>query len=90
VSATLARVKLPVFEGKPVPVQFPISVYRPPAPPTPAAAVEAAPAPVPVMGATMPAAPPPGTSTAPYVPPSMPTSAGSASAPDKVRTFIQP
>jgi hypothetical protein len=90
ISATLARVKLPVFEGKSVPVQFPISVYRPPVPPTPAAAVETAPAPVPVVGATVPGSPPAGTSTAPYVPPSMPATSGSAPAPDQVRTFIQP
>jgi hypothetical protein len=89
VSATLARVKLPVFEGKAVPVQFPISVYRPPVPPTPAAAVEGVPAPA-VVGATVPAAPPPGTSTAPYVPPSMPATTGSTPAPDQIRTFIQP
>jgi hypothetical protein len=90
VSATLARLKLPVFEGKAVPVQFPISVYRPLAPPTPAAAVETAPPPATVVGATVPAAPPPGTSTAPYVPPSMPATSGSTPAPDQIHTFIQP
>lgn len=35
VSAALAAVKLPTFEGKPVPVQFPLSVYRQPPPPPP-------------------------------------------------------
>jgi hypothetical protein len=43
-----------------------------------------------VVGATVPSAPPSGTSTAPYAPPSMPATAGSTPAPDQIRTFIQP
>lgn len=91
VSASLARVKLPVFEGKSVPVSFPISVFSPPVP-TPAAAMQqAAPAAVPVAGAAaVPATPPPGTSTAPYAPPSMPATTGSAPSDNQVKTFIQP
>jgi hypothetical protein len=90
VSATLGSVKLPVFEGRSVPVQFPISVYRPPTPPTPAQAIENPAPAVPVAGAAMPAAPPPGSSTAPYAPPTMPATAGSVPSADKVKVFIQP
>jgi hypothetical protein len=91
VSASLARVKLPVFEGKSVPVNFPISVFSPTPVPTPAAAVEpTAPAAVPVAGAAaVPPPPPAGTSTSPYVPSSMPATTGSAPA-AQVKTFIQP
>jgi len=87
VSAALAQTKLPAFEGKSVPISFPISVYRPPVP-TPAAAVEN-PAPVPVTGAVQ-AAPPAGASTSPYAPPTMAPTAGSKPDDNKVRTFIQP
>jgi hypothetical protein len=90
VSASLARVKLPVFEGKSVPVSFPITVYSPPVPTPAAAAQPAAAAPVPVAGAAVPAPPPAGTSTAPYTPPSMPATAGSAPSETQVKTFIQP
>jgi hypothetical protein len=96
VSRTLARVKLPVFQGKSVPVQFPISVFRAPPPAAQAQAQAAAAAavpsaPVPVVGATAVSAPPAGTSTAPYVPPSsvQPTT-GSAPSAEQVKTFIQP
>lgn len=92
VSGVLARAKLPVFQGKSVPVQFPISLYRPQAPAAEAPPPPAnAPAPAPVVGAAPVAAPPaPGTSTAPYVPGStiQPT-AGSAPG-NEVKTFIQP
>jgi hypothetical protein len=93
VSATLGAAKLPAFEGKSVPVQFPISVFRPAAPPSAAAAVENAPAAPVTVGsaAAVPAAPPPGSSTAPYVPPTMPATPGSApGAGNEVKTFIQP
>jgi hypothetical protein len=96
VSATLAQTKLPTFQGKSVPVQFPLSFYRPPAPPAPAAAAPAAveqaaaPAPVPVTGATVPPAPPSGMSTAPYAPSTLPATAGSAPSETQVKTFIQP
>jgi len=93
VSATLARVKLPVFEGKPVPVNFPISMYRPPVPAAPAA--PGAP-PAPAVGAPvvppapLPPAPPAGSSTAPYAPPSsIPPTPGSQPT-DQPKTFIQP
>jgi hypothetical protein len=80
VSDTLVRLKLPTFEGKAVPVQFPLDVYRPAAPPAPPAAAA-------------PAAPPAtATSTGGYAPPSLPTT---AAAPAAARTggnpvFIQP
>jgi hypothetical protein len=91
VSASLARVKLPVFEGKSVPVSFPITVYSPPVPKPTAAVEQAVPAAVPVAGAAaVPPPPPPGTSTAPYVPSSMPATAGSAPSATEVKTFIQP
>lgn len=97
VSTTLARTKLPVFQGKSVPVQFPLSLYRPPVPQQAARpAAETAPAapaaPTAITGAAaMPATPPAGTSTAPYVPPSsiQPTP-GSAPSATEVKTFIQP
>jgi hypothetical protein len=90
VSATLGRTKLPVFEGKSVPVSFPISVFRPAEAPTPAAAAPSAAPAVPVAGAVMPAAPAPGSSNAPYVPPTMAPSPGSKPDDNQIRTFIQP
>lgn len=42
VTRTLTAAKLPTFEGKSVPVQFPLSVYRQPPPPAPAAPAAAA------------------------------------------------
>jgi hypothetical protein len=85
VSASVGSLRLPTFEGKAVPVQFPISLFKPVAPPTPA--IETAPAAA--QAAAVPATPSP--STTPYVPPAMPTSAGSAPpATDQIRTFIQP
>jgi hypothetical protein len=90
VVASLGRVKLPVFEGKAVPVSFPISVFRPAALPTPTAAAEGAAPAVPVAGEAAPAATAPGPSTAPYVPSSMAPTAGSKPDDTKIRTFIQP
>jgi hypothetical protein len=90
VSATLASLKLPVFQGKSVPVQFPISMFRPA--PTPPRVVTHDPNPAPVAGAAPVAAPPPpGTSTAPYVPSSsLQATPGSTPSNDQVKTFIQP
>jgi hypothetical protein len=90
VSASLGRVKLPVFEGKSVPVSFPISVYRPPTVATPTVPGENVAPAVPVAGAAAPAAPATGSSTAPYAPASMAPSAGSRPDDTRVRTFIQP
>jgi hypothetical protein len=79
VSATLGRVKLPAFEGKAVPVQFPLDVYRPAAPPAPPAA--AAPASPPTRA----------TSTGAYAPSSLPTTAAAPPASSGNNpAFIQP
>jgi hypothetical protein len=89
VSATLGRTKLPVFEGKSVPVSFPISIYRPTEVPTPAAALEKAVPAVPAPGEAT-AAAPSGPSTSPYAPSTMAPTAGSKPDDSKIRTFIQP
>jgi len=89
VSATLGRTKLPAFEGKSVPVSFPITVYSPPVP-TPAAAAQPAAAPPAAGAAPVPAPPPAGTSTAPYVPSALPATTGSTPSENQVKTFIQP
>jgi hypothetical protein len=76
VSNALAAVKLPSFEGKAVPLQFPLNVYQapPPAPPPP------------------PPAPPPPAPGAAYTPPSaLPTSgAASGNSGGAPSTFIKP
>jgi hypothetical protein len=75
VSATLARTKLPVFEGKSVPVAFPISVFRPAGPHARRGRREHA-APAARSAGAARVAPPAGSSNAPYVPSSMaPTTA---------------
>lgn len=84
VSATLAATKLPVFEGKPVPVSFPITVFRPAVP----APVVQAPAPAPVAGAAE-TTPAPGSSNAPYAPTTLAPTKGSAPS-EQPKVFIQP
>jgi hypothetical protein len=82
VVGAIAAMRLPAFEGKPVPIRTPVNFYRPPAPaaPTPVAAnVAAAPA-------AAPPPPPAPTSTTPYAPSTMPTTAP----PGSDRTFIKP
>jgi hypothetical protein len=79
-----------VFEGKAVPVSFPISIFRPAEVPTPAVAVAAAAPAVPAAAEAAPAVGSPGGSTAPYVAPSMAPTAGSKPDDGKIRTFIQP
>jgi hypothetical protein len=78
VSARLAQVKLPSFEGKAVPVQFPLNVYRPPAP---------RPAEPPPPPPAAPAVPTTAQSTGVYAPaPSQTTTA----APPSGTVFVQP
>jgi hypothetical protein len=79
VSSTLARIKLPQFEGKAVPLHFPLNVYRPAAPP---------PAPVPPAAAAAPT-PPAAASTGVYAPSTMPTSKAPPSS-GGGSPFIQP
>jgi hypothetical protein len=90
VSATLGRTKLPIFEGKSVPVSFPITIYRPTEVPAPAVAVEKPAPAAPPAGASAPAPAAPSGSNTPYVPSSMAPTAGSKPEDNKIRTFIQP
>ncbi len=106
VTRSLTAMRLPVFQGKLVPVTFPLTIYqRPqPAPPPPVAARPAPPPSAPMPGTTAEIlAPPPPTnapvntgSTRPYEPPpttSLPTttpSGGTNSKPTQIQTFIQP
>jgi hypothetical protein len=80
VSTALAQVKLPEFAGKAVPINFPLTVYRPAAAPgaapPPPSAPPSPPAPSPGSGY-----PPP--SALPVSPPSKPTPSGGG-------PFIQP
>jgi hypothetical protein len=79
VSGTLAQLKLPPFEGAPVSLQFPLSVYRRPPPPPRAATPEAPPGP-----------PPTATSTGIYAPPSMAANPSAPPASNAAPHFIQP
>jgi hypothetical protein len=76
VSGAVGAMRLPAFEGKPVPVKLPLNVYRPQLPP-PQQVAQPAPAP------SAPPAPP-----AAYALPTMPTKAAEP-APGAQR-FIQP
>jgi hypothetical protein len=77
VSGAVRAMRLPAFQGKPVPVKLPLNVFRPQLPPPPVAQA-APPAP------SAPPPPPPGSS---YALPTMPTSAPPAQA---AQPFIQP
>jgi hypothetical protein len=80
VSARLAQVKLPAFQGNAVPVQFPLNFYQPP--PRPAAPPQA------------PAQPPPiparAESTGMYAPPTQPTSNTPSGNSPSGSVFVQP
>jgi hypothetical protein len=80
VSSTLADLKLPTFEGKSVPLDFPLTVHRPDPP-------------APVAAEPPPAGPPrTATSTGAYLPPTMSPSGGASTAKSASpgSAFIQP
>lgn len=79
VSGAVGAMRLPAFEGKPVPVKLPLNVFRPHLPPPPVA--QAAQAPAPSM-------PPPAPAGSTYALPTTPTKAAAPA--QGTQPFIQP
>lgn len=99
IATALTRLRLPPFEGKPVPVEFPLTLYHPAAVAAapdaaltvaPAAPVQQPPPSVTVMAPSAAPVPPAGTSTAPYTRPVLPATAGSNTTDNQGKLFIKP